>query len=145
MKNLKMFYVSDESNERKIEAENSTKAAQLFCEEIIKEILTSIKSCKTEDDLNSIRNKMVLGEYIYTSEKEYFARSKRIEKFNAYVSVTLLRSIGQKTMAEIMDANINEIESYEKLKQVISPDQKDYLEKCIGKLNKDKEIKNILK
>ena len=34
MKNLKTFFVSDETNERKIKAENSTKAAQLFCEEI---------------------------------------------------------------------------------------------------------------
>ena len=86
-----------------------------------------------------------LGEYIYISTEEYYEDDKNLSQFMISVSVNVLKAIGEIQLANIMNEQVSEVVSLQKLRSLVEEGQVYYLDSCIENVEKENDINRLLK
>ena len=146
---LKEYYVTDGKHKMKVMATDDVVAAKIFVKAIVERSRVDLEKIeKGEIDPTSPENKdkelFNLGEYVYISPDEYYEDDKDLSNFIISVSVNILKDIGEKQLAKIMNEQVDEVESLRKLRSFIEEDQVNYLDSCIENIENKNEVNKLL-
>ena len=147
---LKEYYVTDGFHKIKVMATDDDVAAKVFVKAIVERSradLEKVDNGEMDPTTPENQEKYVfnLGEYIYTSSNEYYENDKDLSNFIISISVNILKAIGEKQLAKIMNEQVDEVQSLQKLRNFIEEDQVNYLDSCIENIEKKNNISKLLK